>query len=308
MSMNNELRAQIEKTIASNRVVLFMKGTPQQPQCGFSATVIGILDKLVSDYDTVNVLEDATIREGVKEYSNWPTIPQLFVSNKFVGGCDIVQHMFNSGELHTMFGLESPEQILPKITISNTATKAIRGAIEHQPGIAVHLNIDAKWHHEFTLGPAKEHEIAVESNGVEILFDLDSAQRAHGLSIDMTESSQGMGFSMDNPNAPPPIAQISAQDLKAKLDAGEHLHLFDVRDPDERVRAHIDGSRLLDDEVIDFIGTLPKDAMLVFHCHSGARSQSAADNFRLQGYTNVHNLVGGIDAWSQEVDASVPRY
>ncbi len=64
----------------------------------------------------------------------------------------------------------------------------------------------------------------------------------------------------------------------------------------------------LDDEVIEFIGTLPKDEMLVFHCHLGARSQSAADHFRLQGYTNLHNLVGGIDAWSQEVDPSVSRY
>ncbi len=308
MSINNELRAQIEKTIASNRVVLFMKGTPQQPQCGFSATVIGILDKLVSDYETVNVLEDATIREGIKEYSNWPTIPQLYVGKEFVGGCDVIQHMFNSGELHSMFGLESPERILPKITISDTAARAIREAREQQPGIEVHLNIDANWHHEFRLGPAEEHEITVESNDVEILFDLDSAQRAQGLSIDMTETPQGMGFNMDNPNAPPTVAQISAQALKAKLDARERLYLFDVRDTDERERAHIEGSRLLDDEVIDFIGTLPKDEMLVFHCHLGARSQSAADHFRLQGYTNLHNLVGGIDAWSQEVDTSVPRY
>ncbi len=308
MSINNELRAQIEKILASNRVVLFMKGTPQQPQCGFSATVIGILDKLVSDYETVNVLEDATIREGIKEYSNWPTIPQLYVGNEFVGGCDIIQHMFNSGELHSIFGLESPERTLPKITISDTAASAIREALEQQPGIAVHLNIDENWQHEFRLGPAKGHEIPAKSNDVEILFDLDSAQRAQGLSIDMTETAQGMGFSMDNPNAPPPVAQISAQDLKARLDAGEHLHLFDVRDTDERERAYIEGSRLLDDEVTEFIGTLPKDEMLVFHCHSGARSQSAADHFRLQGYTNLHNLVGGIDAWSQEVDTSVPRY
>jgi len=308
MSINNELRAQIEKTIASNRVVLFMKGTPQQPQCGFSATVIGILDKLVSDYETVNVLEDATIREGIKEYSNWPTIPQLYVGNEFVGGCDIIQDMFNSGELHNIFGLESPERTLPKITISDTAARAIREALEQQPGIKVHLNIDANWHHEFRLGPAKGHEIQAKSNDVEILFDIDSAQRAQGLSIDMTETPQGTVFSMDNPNAPPPVVQISAQDLKAKLDTGEHLYLFDVRDTDERESAHIEGSRLLDEDTVAFIGTLPKDAMLVFHCHLGARSQSAADHFRLQGFTNVHNLIGGIDAWSQEVDTSVPRY
>ena len=308
MSISNELRAQIESTITSNRIVLFMKGTSQQPQCGFSATVVGILDKLVPDYETVNVLEDPSLREGIKEYSDWPTIPQLYVGNEFVGGCDVIKQMFNSGELHRILGLQSPDRTSPAITISDDAAKAIREAHEHQPGIMVHLHIDVNWNHEFTLGPAEEHEITVESNGVEILFDIDSAQRAPGLSIDMTDTPEVRGFSIDNPNAPPPVAQISAQDLKVKLDAGERLYLFDVRDMDERACARIEGSRLLDEDTVAFIGTLPKDVMLVFHCHLGARSQSAADRFRLQEYTNVYNLVGGIDAWSQQVDPSVSRY
>jgi monothiol glutaredoxin len=90
----------IKETVTSHPVVLFMKGTPQFPQCGFSATVIQILKQAgVQNLHTINVLEDAEIRQGIKEYANWPTIPQLYVRGEFVGGCDIVKEMFQSGEL-----------------------------------------------------------------------------------------------------------------------------------------------------------------------------------------------------------------
>jgi monothiol glutaredoxin len=86
--------------VTSNRVVLYMKGTPQFPQCGFSATVAEILKRCgVEDYFSVNVLEDPEIRQGIKEFANWPTIPQLYVDGEFIGGCDIVREMYASGEL-----------------------------------------------------------------------------------------------------------------------------------------------------------------------------------------------------------------
>lgn len=308
MPISDTTRSQIESALGASPVVLFMKGTPQQPQCGFSATVIGILDKLSADYTTVNVLENAQIRDGIKEFSNWPTIPQLYVEKEFLGGCDIVKQMFNNGELHGMFGIEPPDRTPPEITISDAAAKAIGEALAHQPGVSVHLGIDASWNHQFSLGPAEGHEIEAKSNDVAVLFDLDSAQRARGLRIDMGETLQGKGFSIDNPNAPPPINQMSALDLKHDIDAGKDLHLFDVRDAGERERASIEGSQIMDETAAQLIETLPKDAMLVFHCHFGPRSQSAADHFRLKGYTNVHNLTGGIDAWAQEVDPSVSRY
>ena len=93
----------IQQTVTSNPVVLYMKGTPQFPQCGFSSTVAQIL-KLsgVSQYASVNVLEDADIREGIKQYANWPTIPQLYVNGEFIGGCDIVKEMYQSGELQKL--------------------------------------------------------------------------------------------------------------------------------------------------------------------------------------------------------------
>jgi monothiol glutaredoxin len=92
----------IETIISENPVVLFMKGTPQFPQCGFSGQVIQILDYLGAPVHGVNVLEDEDIRQGVKEYANWPTIPQLYIKGEFVGGCDITREMFQSGELAAM--------------------------------------------------------------------------------------------------------------------------------------------------------------------------------------------------------------
>ena len=89
----------IEKTVAEHPVVLFMKGVPEQPQCGFSALVVQVLDHLGVDFAGVNVLSSDELRQGVKAYSNWPTIPQLYVKGEFVGGCDIVKEMFQTGEL-----------------------------------------------------------------------------------------------------------------------------------------------------------------------------------------------------------------
>ncbi len=95
------IQERIRDDIAANDVVLFMKGTPQFPMCGFSGQVVQILDYLGVPYKGVNVLESDEIRQGIKEFSNWPTIPQLYVKGEFVGGCDIVREMFQSGELQT---------------------------------------------------------------------------------------------------------------------------------------------------------------------------------------------------------------
>ncbi len=92
----------IRRTVSENDVVLFLKGTAEQPQCGFSNQVVQILNHLGVDYRDVNVLADPEIRQGVKEFANWPTIPQLYVKGDFVGGCDIVREMFQTGELKTL--------------------------------------------------------------------------------------------------------------------------------------------------------------------------------------------------------------
>lgn len=94
----------IKNEVETNDTVLFMKGTPQFPQCGFSGQVVQILDYLGVDYKGINVLADADLRQGIKDYSNWPTIPQLYVKGEFVGGCDIIREMFQAGELQEHFG------------------------------------------------------------------------------------------------------------------------------------------------------------------------------------------------------------
>ena len=99
MPLTDPLRKRLDETVHEHPVVLFMKGNRRMPQCGFSAQVVQILDELLPSYETVNVLSDPELRDGLKEYSSWPTIPQLYVGGEFVGGCDIVREMYSSGEL-----------------------------------------------------------------------------------------------------------------------------------------------------------------------------------------------------------------
>jgi monothiol glutaredoxin len=98
---------QIKKDIAENDVVLYMKGTPVQPMCGFSAMTVQILSHMGVKFKGVNVLEDPDLRQGIKEFANWPTIPQLYVKGEFVGGCDIVREMYESGELEELMKTKS---------------------------------------------------------------------------------------------------------------------------------------------------------------------------------------------------------
>jgi monothiol glutaredoxin len=99
---DNSAHAEISKDVSENDVVLFMKGTPMFPQCGFSAAVVQILSQLGVKFKGVNVLESDELRQGIKEFSNWPTIPQLYVKGEFIGGCDIVREMAETGELETL--------------------------------------------------------------------------------------------------------------------------------------------------------------------------------------------------------------
>ena len=101
--MEQSTKDKIQNIIDENDVLLFMKGTPVMPQCGFSAAVVGVLSHMGIKYNSVNVLEDPEIREGIKEFSDWPTIPQLYVKKEFVGGCDIIREMHENGELTKYF-------------------------------------------------------------------------------------------------------------------------------------------------------------------------------------------------------------
>jgi monothiol glutaredoxin len=307
MALDTTVKKQIEDLIQKHRVVLFMKGSKSFPQCGFSSAVVAILKDVGVPFETANVLTDPGLRDGIKEFSDWPTIPQLYIDGQFVGGCDIIREMHANGDLQKTLGVKVEPVKPPTITISDTAAKAFNDAIE--PGEdRLRLEIDASFRVDLFFAPPKAGDIEVKANGLTILLDAGSARRADGVSIDYVDGPDGAGFKIENPNAPAQVKQLSVKELDRMLKAGEKVSLFDVRTDKERATAKIEAAIHLDDAGKAKLAALDKDAIVVFHCHHGGRSQSAAEHWIKEGFKRVYNLAGGIDAWSREVDANVPRY
>lgn len=299
----------IADIIKSDSIVLFMKGSKSFPQCGFSATVVQILGGLVGDFTTVNVLSDPAIRQGIKDFSNWPTIPQLYVNGDFVGGCDIIKEMYQSGELQKALGVDTSNVEAPEINVTPAAAEVLKSALsESDDGDVVHLTVNKAFRADLHIATKGASDIAIETVDFPLVVDFASVERARGVTINFLEEKGQAGFKIDNPNAPSDIEQISAEDLKKKIDAKEILEIFDVRSPEERRIASLNGTRLFDDEAAAYIETLDKSTPIAFICHRGTRSQAAAEHFRQQGFRKLYNLAGGIDAWSVMVDSSVPRY
>jgi len=305
--MEPALEQRLNSLVSENRVVLFMKGNRRMPQCGFSATVVGILDGLVDDYETVDVLANPDIRQGIKEFSEWPTLPQLYVDGEFLGGCDIVREMAGNGDLHKALGIELKDVAPPSLEITEPARQALAQATGDLDGEFLRFKVPANYRYELTLGPRMFGDVEVVANGVTILLDRASAERAEGTVIDYEKSSMGEGFRIENPNEPAKVQQISAPQLKERMDTGA-VTVFDVRTEEERQTALIDGAVWLDEAGQAQLAGLDKSSPIAFHCHHGGRSQQAAQQALAQGYTDVMNLQGGIDAWSTQVDESVPRY
>ena len=210
--------------IAGQPVFLFMKGNPTFPQCGFSNQVVQILKAFDIPFGHCDVLADSDIRQGIKEYSDWPTIPQLYVSNEFVGGCDIVRELWESGELLELLSNAFPDR----------EVKA--------------------------------------------------------------------------PQPPAKVVHISPEEANAML-AQSETRFLDVRSPQEKQLASVPGFQLLTQESLDdMLSHLDRQTPLVFMCHFGGRSAQAAEFFCQNGFQNVFNVAGGIDAWSKTVDNNIPRY
>ncbi len=307
MELEPAVRERIGELIASERVFLFMKGRRGAPQCGFSATVTQLLDQLIPDYGTYDVLQDPEVREGIKVFSTWPTIPQLYVEGEFIGGCDIITEMFQSGELEDALGLERAGDSVPSIEISDDAARALRELSNNAPGRELHLAIDARFQKGLYFGPAEPGEIQASSNGIDLFMTTHTAARAEGLSIDAETTANGPAFRIEVAGEPV-VSQMSVSELKKLLDSGEQAYVFDVRTAEEIATARIEGTTPFDAEAQRSLQGLPRDALLVFLCHHGGRSQSAAEQVASLGFTRVFNVSGGIDAWSREIDSSVPRY
>ena len=307
--MNPETRTRIEQILATHPVVLFMKGSPKAPQCGFSAKAVGILDGLVPGYAHFDVLMDPEIREGIKEFGNWPTIPQLYVGGELLGGSDIIGQMHDSGELNAALGLPPPDRTPPTLEISERAAEAIRGALGNaDDGDVLHMAVDPRFNARFELKPATGREIVAEAAGLRVHFDLASAPRARGQKIDWAEDERGAGLSIHNPNAPPPVKPMDVQRLHDHLVAGT-IDVVDTRPPHARSIAPFPyPHEVLDEDSRERLEQLPKDVPLAFLCHHGHSSRQAAEYFRTLGFHDVYNVEGGIDAWSVRIDPTVPRY
>ncbi|MDR2013554.1 MAG: Grx4 family monothiol glutaredoxin [Rhodanobacter sp.] len=312
MSLAPATRARIQSLLDSHRVVLFMKGSRHAPQCGFSAAAADRLDALLEDYATVDVLADEDIRSGIKEFGDWPTIPQLYVDGELVGGADIVRSMFDSGELHRLLGVTEPDRTPPQISISDAAVAKVRAALADAGDMKLFLLVDGRFQPQFQLREAGANDIVVLANGLEIRFDAASAQRARGASIDWTNTPHGEGLAIHLPEAPRAgmphgVKALDVHALKRRIDAGD-ITVIDVRPDAERERVPFPFGDVLTPDTHARLTALPKDTPLAFICHHGNASRSAAEHFRDHGFTDVWNVAGGIDAWSVEIDPTVPRY
>lgn len=307
MSLDPALRARIDGILQASPVVLFMKGSPQAPQCGFSAKAVAILSGLGIDYAHVDVLQDAEIREGIKAYGDWPTIPQLYLGGELVGGSDIVAQMAASGELQAALGLPPPDRTPPAVTVTDAAAAMLRKAIDDAGGdVVVTVEVDARFRTRLGLAPADAHAIPVESAGIPLQFGLDDARRAEGLRIDFADDHRGRGLVIENPNAPPPVRDLSPADAAARLADGS-LVVVDVRPAEERALASVAAVSATLDDGGEAVAALPRDTAVAFLCHHGSRSAQAAAQFRDAGFREVYNIVGGIDAWA-DVDPAIARY
>ena len=295
MQLEAHTQERIEQLINGNRVMLFMKGTPKMPQCGFSAQTAGALDSLIGDgYASFNVLEDMEIREGIKVYGNWPTIPQLYVDGELVGGCDIVMEMFNAGELHDLFGLEPPDRTPPEIEITPEAAEKIAGFMGDYPDQFLHFKIGSDWDAQFNLGPKSGTEIESKVGDLTVLMDLNSAQRARGARIDWVKTMQGEGLKLDLPGAPPPVQEMDPETLSQRMNQGERLMLIDTRNEADRTHLPLAHARALDAELMAELKQADPNTPLVFVCNIGQSSRAVAEHYRKQGFTEVYNLTGGV--------------
>jgi monothiol glutaredoxin len=319
--MDPLLRQRIDTLLKSQRVVLFMKGDPDSPRCGFSAKAVGILDSLGVAYTGVDVLNDPEIREGIKAFGNWPTIPQLYVDGELLGGSDIIEEMLNSGELHSVLGVPVPDRTPPTLHITPTAADAIRGAMAEAPsGVGLHLSVDSHFNAAFQLKPVSGREIVAEAAGLRVHLDAASAPRANGMEIDWVEDVRGAGLAIRNPNAPtqaaandatadaPPVKSLTVQQLHDRI-VSSTIDVIDVRPPQARAIAPFpQPHEVLDETSRERLEALPREVPIAFICHHGSSSRRAAEHFRSLGFHDIYNVEGGIDAWSKEIDPSVPIY
>ncbi len=215
-------RQRIETMVEKNPVLLFMKGSPEMPQCGFSAKVCQIMQAWNIPFESFDVLSDHEVREEVKAFSNWPTLPQLYINQQFVGGCDIITELSDTGELLPLLQEAYPDR-------------------------------------EFTPPPP-----------------------------------------------PAEVKQVSPEKVAEQLQNNPSSRLLDLRSPGEWQAEHIDGSLLVDQELVqEMVSSWDRNTPLMLICYTGRTSNEAAQFFASQGFQDVSNVEGGMDNWRSTMGSAL---
>lgn len=190
---------------------------------------------------------------------------------------------------------------LPNVRLTPSAVRQLAASLG--PGDFLRLSIDEAFDHDLVIGPRNEGDLTLQAETLTLVVDAATAERADGLAIDFVSGDQ-TGFRFRNPNAPPRVEAIAPRQLKALLDEGKVL-LFDVRTDAERLLAKVAAARPFD---LEYLLGLDRRKPVAFMCHKGSRSESSANRAIKEGFLEVYNLVGGIDAWSVSVDRTLRRY
>ena len=306
--MDEAVRARIEEILSSGKVVLFMKGNRRAPACGFSSRTVDALDELLPDYVTVDILADETLREAMKLYSSWPTFPQLYVDGKLIGGADIVTEMHAAGELAGTVGTNGPMPVeTPEVMLTEAAIDAFVAYAETTPA-KVRVEIDRAFDTVLDLASPRPLDLILDMGRVLLAMDAASARRADGMTIDFVRTGSTEGFKIENPNAPPKVRALPVQGLAQMLASNKPMLLLDVRTEDERDIVKLEGSVRFSSDDPEILDEVDRAMPIVLYCHHGVRSRAAAEHVIRLGFREVYNVTGGIDAWSQQVDPSAPRY
>lgn len=304
--MNLSPNERIEKFIAQNQIALFIKGTADRPECGFSKTVVDILYLFVPDFGCYNILADQEVREEIKKYSNWPTLPQIYINGEFIGGCDIIKEMLENGELAKLLKIDPPK-VPPKLHITEKAENAFKDAMKGESN-KIRLEISSRFHNDIFFDEQGLEDFVIDYKEFSLLIDPLSALRANEMTIDFMIDGAAQGFIFNNPNEPAKLKEISPAEVKVWQRENKDFLLIDVRPLEEREIAKIDLAMPLYELSLLKREKLDKNLPIIFHCHFGSRSKREAEKWRFLGFKNVFNLVGGIDAWSRQIDNDVPLY
>ena len=310
MSLDPALRERIETLLSTNRIVLFMKGEPRAPQCGFSAKAIGALGALGVDYAHVDVLSDPEIREGIKEYGEWPTIPQLYIGGELIGGSDIIEQMANSGELYTVLGLPPPDRSPPAHhDHSRRGGRPARRAGQRRRRLRVAGRGRCALRRQVAVGTRRRQRDRARDRRPACAVRPRQCASCRG-----DDDRLGRRRARPWPRHPQPQRSAESAAALSPIEARERaanrtLTLVDVRPAEERQLASVNEPfSTLDDDALSHLEALDKDTPLAFLCHHGRRSAQASEHFRGLGFRHVFNVEGGIEAWADVADPHVARY